>query len=123
MESVARRELHPIRHGISDIVAVSLTDGASVDDVVQDFEAILTGTLVTIFAKNAKISLRGWMGSIADAAGSHQKRTASLHDVEHLPVKGDLHHDLGRILGLKGGLIVYGSLGQLGTTSKKYKGK
>ena len=119
MEPISGRKLHPVRHGIADIMAVGLGDLAGNDGILQHGESIFTGALVTLFPGHGEVPFRCGMRGYADTAGGHQKRATSLHDIDHLLVQRDLDRNFRGILGLISRLVINRALGKLRATSKK----
>lgn len=119
MEAISRAKLHPVRHGVSDILAAGLAHLARDDGISQNCKPILAGAFVALLAGNAKASLGRRMRWHTDTGSGDQKRATPLHDINHLLGEGDLHHNIRGVLGLIGGLVINRALGKLRATSKK----
>ena len=97
---------------------MGLTHLAGNNGIVKDGKTIFPGTLVADLVGHTEIPLGGGMCRKADAAGSHEQRAVSFHDIDHLLAQRDFHDNLGRILRFVGRLVIGGAECRRGTTAE-----
>lgn len=99
VEAIAGAELHPVRHGIANVVPRAFTRLARINGSSIHTETIAAGALAFDFVKGGEIAHRCAFARHPDACGRDEQRAIALHDIDHLLGEADLHAHCPLILG------------------------